>query len=239
MSAAATAIWVKDCRSALRSPVAWCGFAGSAAVCAALFAAGLKSAGGADAWDSFPALFCSRLLLSLCVPVSLFTMGLFAREQSRGTFDMLLAAPVSERELVLAKFFAAFALVCVSTAFAFGSALVYLRLAAPPPPFIAAEMCGAAVAAVLAASAWTAAGTFFSVLSYHQPPACAATAAASLGSAALFTRSFPGFNAAAMPDLADFARGTADSRVIFAALSLTVFLLACAIRVLQFRRCGR
>ncbi|MCL1909672.1 MAG: ABC transporter permease subunit, partial [Kiritimatiellaeota bacterium] len=110
-------IFTKDFRSALRSPVAWSGFAGSAAVCAALFAAGLKTGAGGAASpasnDTFAAFFCSRLLLALCVPCALFTMGLFSGERSRGTLETLLAAPVSERNLTLSKFGAAFALVCV------------------------------------------------------------------------------------------------------------------------------
>ena len=211
-------IFVKDFRSALRSPVAWSGFAGTTAVCAALFAAGLKANVAAN--DTFGAFLCSRLLFALCVPCALFTMGLFAGERSRGTLDTLLAAPVSERALILSKFWAAFILVCVSIAFASASALIYLRLAAPPPEFSRAEIVGALAICALAAAVWTAAGTFFSALSYHQAPACVATLALALGSASLLTRTFPGFTGAMFPDLADFARGVADTRVVFAALTL-------------------
>ena len=236
-------IFVKDFRSALRSPVAWSGFAGTAAVYAALFAAGLKSSSGAaasaGAYDSFAVFFCSRLLLTLCVPCALFTMGLFAGERSRGTFETLLAAPVSERALTFAKFGAAFALVCVSIAFAAGSAWAYLRMAAPQPAFARAELFGGLLVCALAAAVWTAAGTFFSALSFHQAPACVATLAFALGSASMLTRTFPGFAGEAFPDLADFARGAADTRIIFASLSLTVFFLAMTARVMQFRRCGK
>ena len=230
-------IFLKDFRAAFRSPIAWSGFAGSAAVCAALFAAGLKS--GEAANDSFAALFCSRLLLTLCVPCSLFTMGLFAGERSRGTLDLLLAAPVSERSITLAKFAAAFALVCVALLCACGAAFVYLKLAAPPPEFAAAEIIGAVFICALSAAVWTSVGIFFSAISYHQSPACAATLAAALGSAALLSRSFPGFNGAAFPDLADFARGIADTRIVFAALTITAFMLFLTVRVLRLRRYGR
>jgi len=239
-------LFQKDFRSALRSPVAWSGFAGSAAVFAALVAAGMKSGvdgadGGANfaANDTFAAFFCSRLLLALCVPCALFTMGLFSGERARGTLDTLLAAPISERAMALSKFWAAFALVCVSMVFAAGTVFIYLRLAAPPPEFSIAETAGGLAACVLMAAVWTAAGTFFSALSFHQPPSCVATLAFALGSASLLTRSFPGFTDAAFPDLADFARGAADTRVVFAALTLVVFFLTLATRTLQFRRCGK
>ena len=241
-----TTLFQKDFRSALRSPVAWSGFAGTAAVFAALVAAGLKSGVDAAAHtatfaanDTFAAFFCSRLLVALCVPCALFTMGLFSGERARGTYDTLLAAPVSERTMTLSKFWAAFALVCVSIVFAAGTTFIYLRLAVPPPDFAAAEIIGGLAVCVLAAAVWTAAGTFFSALSFHQPPACVATLALALGSASLLTRSFPGFTGAAFPDLADFARGTADTRVVFAALTLTVFFLTLAVRTLQFRRCTK
>ncbi|MCL1909912.1 MAG: ABC transporter permease subunit, partial [Kiritimatiellaeota bacterium] len=167
------------------------------------------------------------------------TMGLFSGERSRGTLETLLAAPVSERNLTLSKFGAAFALVCVAIAFASATALIYLRLAVPPPEFARAEIFGALFICVLAAAVWTAAGTFFSALSYHQAPSCVATLALALGSASLLTRSFPGFTGEMFPDLADFARGAADTRVIFAAITLTVFLLTLATRVMQLRRCGK
>lgn len=91
----------------------------------------------------------------------------------------------------------------------------------------------------LHAATWCALGTLISLLSKHQAPAGVATLAATLAWATMATDNLPEFTDTLIPvrfDVADFARGIIDTRFIFAAVSTLIFLLFCAIRILESRR---
>ena len=165
-------------------------------------------------------------------------MGLFARERHNGTLETLLTAPVTDAQTVLAKFSAACLLSLVALVLCLPVFHAYLRFAAPPPPWDArsfAAGCGAVAAATVL---WTALGTFFSLLCRHESAAGAATLIAGLGLSLPVsgTVELPVESALEPWSLVAFARGVADTRPIFAALSGAAFFLFFSVRVLESRR---
>lgn len=233
----ALTIWRKECRSFLRAPIAWCVFAGFTAVCGVLFTAALRHASGST--DSLPAVLCTQMVLALCIPISLFTMSLFSTEKATGTIETLMTAPVTDAQVVIGKFAAAFTLVCMSLAFAFSIFPVYLHLATPAPAYSPLSLYIGMVAVTFCAATGCALGTLISLLSRQQAPAAITTLLITLASAAAFTDAIPGFSGVGFFkgfDVADFARGTADTRIGFATVSTFIFLLFIAIRILESRR---
>ncbi len=233
----ALTIWRKECRSFLRTPIAWCVFAGFTSVCGVLFTAALRQANGST--DSLPAILCTQMILALCVPIALFTMSLFSSEKETGTIETLMTAPVTDAQVVLGKFAAAYTLVSISLVIAFSVFPVYLKLATPPPAYSPLSLYIGMATVALCAATGCALGTLISLLSHQQAPAAIATLLLTFASAAAFTDSIPGFNGIGFIkalNVADFARGTADTRIVFAAISTLIFLLFVAIRILESRR---
>ena len=93
MNPAAT-IWKRECLGALRSPASWWIVAGFTAVAGLRFTSALRIAAGTI--EHMPAVFCTQLLLALCIPVALFTMGLFASERANGRYAAQACRPVLE-----------------------------------------------------------------------------------------------------------------------------------------------
>ena len=236
MSSPAAVLFRKECRVALRSPAAWGVFASCAALVGLFFTLSLRAAAGAQA--TLPALFCTPLALSSPLPAAFFTMGLFARERHNGTLEALLTAPVTDGQAVLGKFFAAYALSLFALALCLPVFHVYLRLAAPPPEWDPALLAGGFGAVAAATALWTAVGTFFSLLCRHESAAGAATLIVCFCAALPLSGvvELPFDSVLAPYSLVAFARGVADTRPIFAALSGAAFFLFCSIRVLESRR---
>lgn len=232
-----TAIWRKECFSLLRSTLSWCAFAGYVSATGLLFTIGLRHAAGT--YEHLPAILCTQLCLAMCIPAAMFTMSLFASERSFGTIETLMTAPVTDAQVVIGKFAAAFTMTCAAIAAACLVLPVYLKMAAPPPRYSPLSLYAGIGVVVLFAAMWCSLGTLLSLLSRHQAPPAILTMTLTLASAAALTGSIPGFDGARLgysARLTDFARGTADSRLIFLAVSLTLFLLFCAVRVLESRR---
>jgi len=230
-------IWRRESKSILRSPVAWCVFAGFVAATGIRFTTALRQAEGSV--ESLAAVLCTQLLLTLCIPVAFFTMGLFATEKSTGTLETLITAPVTDAQIVMGKFLAACSTIWIAIAFATAIFPITLKLATPPPTFSALSLYGGLIAVALHAASWCALGTLISLLSKHQAPAGVVTLAATLAWATITTDNLPHFVTTLVPihvDAADFARGIIDTRYLFAALSSLLFLLFCAIRILESRR---
>ena len=236
MSSPTAVLFRKECRVALRSTATWCVFAACASLVGLFFSLALREAAGGPA--TLPELFCTPLALAAPLPAAFFTMGLFARERHNGTLETLLTAPVTDAQTVLAKFLAACLLALVALALCLPVFEAYLRFAAPPPPWDVRALAAGWGAIACATVLWTALGTFFSLLCRHESAAGAATLIVGFG------LSLPVSGAVALPfgsalepySLVAFARGVADTRPLFAALSGAAFLLFCAVRVLESRR---
>ena len=226
----------KECRVALRSPATWCVFAACAALVGLFFAFTLRARAGGP-W-TLPEVFCMPLALAAPLPAAFFTMGLFARERHNGTLESLLTAPITDAQTVLAKFSAACLLSLVSLALCLPLFRAYLHVAAPPPEWdplaLAVGWCAVAAATVL----WTALGTLFSLLCRHESAAGAATLIVAFGVSLPVSGAIelPFESALAPYSIVAFARGVADTRPLFAALSGTLFLLFLSVRVLESRR---
>ena len=230
-------IWRRECKAALRSPVAWCVFAGFAALVGLLFTAALRA--GDKTFEHLPAIFCIQVYLCLCIPISLFTMRLFAEEKTNGTIEMLMSAPVRDVDVVMGKFFASYTLVVLSILACFIAFPWYTHIANPPPAYSHISLYGGMLAVLLVAAMWCSIGLFISLLSRHQSVAAAATLVIVLSTAAAFTGNIPGFDPSGICDAIDFAdvaRGTLDSRMLCGVVSVLIFFLFCSVRLLESRR---
>ncbi|MBO7298490.1 MAG: ABC transporter permease subunit [Kiritimatiellae bacterium] len=230
-------IWKRECKAALRSPVAWCVFAGFTSLVSLLFVAALRA--GDNTFEHLPAMFCIQVYLCLCIPVSLFTMRLFSEEKTNGTIEMLMTAPVRDVDVVMGKFFSAYTLVALSIGASFIAFPLYTNLANPPPAFSQDSLYGGIISVLLVAAMWCAIGTFISLLSRHQSVSAAATLVIVLSSAVAFTGNVPGFEFIGIfetIDFADVARGTLDSRMLCGVVSILIFFLFCSVRLLESRR---
>jgi ABC-2 type transport system permease protein len=188
---------------------------------------------------------CFWLIVLCSAPI--ITMRLFAVEKSSGTFETLMTAPVSDWQVVLAKFTAAMIfymliwlplLACVLTLryFARGSSL-------SDPGALGGSYLGIFLTGCL----YMAAGCFASALTRSQVVAAMISFAIGL---AFFLSGFLGgpldlqqgwatqalhcINV--MDQLKDYARGVVDTRSIVFCLTSSLFFLFLASRVIESRR---
>lgn len=201
---------------------------------------------GAPGVDVTRSLFASQWYwAAYFMVIPLTTMSLFAGERRSGTLELLMTAPVTECAVVLAKFFAAFALYLLfwlpTLSYAFilhtystdmppmdyaAAAASYLGMALTGALGVAIGLCcslmtrSVVIAAMMCAAAL---GIFFSVGHLSD-----FTYAAWVREAALY---------ASMPiHMLDFSRGSVDTRTIVYYVSTTALLLFIGTKVLEGRR---
>jgi ABC-2 type transport system permease protein len=185
------------------------------------------------------------LILLLTTPV--ITMRLFALEKFSGTFETLMTAPVSDLQVVLAKFTAAFVFYVVmwlpllgclwvaryytsdTTALDAGLlASTFLGIVLLGGVFISLGCCASALtrSQVIAAMVSLVAGASLFLLGYlaEQLPAQAGWQSQVLGCFGLFEQ------------MRDFARGVVDTRSVVLLASLTLFFLFLTLRIIESRR---
>jgi len=185
------------------------------------------------------------LILLLLTPV--ITMRLFAEEKALGTFETLMTAPISDRQVVLAKFTAAWLfylltwlplllLVMVSRRFTDDPAAVDWRVSAAI--FVGIATLGAFYVAI---GCWASAMTRSQIIAAMTSFAVGIT---------LFLVSFFSYNVAApntwqarvadhislLEHMQAFARGIVDSRCLVYYTSGTVFFLFLTLKVIESRR---
>jgi len=185
------------------------------------------------------------LILLLTTPV--ISMRLFALEKFSGTFETLMTTPVSDRQVVLAKFSAALMFYAVMwlpllgcmllvrfytndpSAFDVGVAgstftgiillgCVFLSLGCCASALTRSQVTAAMISLVLSAALF-----LVSVLA-DQVPVTAAWQSQVLGSFALFQQ------------MHDCARGILDTRMIVFCITATFFLLFLTLRIVESRR---
>jgi len=186
------------------------------------------------------------VILLLMAPV--ITMRLFAHEKAAGTFETLMTTPVSDLQVVAAKFTGACVffmvlwvplLACLWIVHHFGGSPVGLDAGALGATFLGIFLMGAVFIAV---------GCLASALTRTQMVAAMVSLAAGFS---LFMASFlperavgggEGWRAqllacfAFRDQMRDFVRGAVDTRPVVFYLSLTFFLLFLTLRVLEMRR---
>lgn len=183
--------------------------------------------------------------LALLIATPLLTMRLFAEEQRAGTLETLLAAPVTETQVVLAKFAGAYATFLLLWLPTLAYAEILRRCGANLPVLDWGPVAAAYLGTALIGAFFLALGLLCSLLTRHQ--AVAAMASFALASLALVggrlpfyvhTAPFRDFAVAtsATRHLADFAAGIVDTRAVVWYLGGTALLLFVAIRILEARR---
>lgn len=183
--------------------------------------------------------------LAMLTVTPLLTMRLFAEEYRMGTLEMLLTAPVTETEVVLAKF----AGVWVPFLLLWAPTLLYVPIlrgcGAQLPPTDWGPMASGYLGTALIGAFFLSVGLACSLLTRHQAVA-AMTCLTVLG--VLLSGGFHPEHAhpAAIRRLAqlfsaplhirDFAAGLIDTRTVVWYASSTVLLLFLSIRILEARR---
>ncbi|HAL92821.1 MAG TPA: hypothetical protein DCM68_07345 [Verrucomicrobia bacterium] len=240
-------LWRREMASYFRTPVAY--------VIGAFFLAitgfgfwmlAARLAQGTAEGDLAGALFGSPWYwLAMLVVTPLLTMRLFAEEQRMGTLEMLLAAPVREVEVVLAKFAGAYATFLLLWGPTLAYASILRRCGGQLPPIDWGPVAAGYLGTALIGSFFLSAGLLCSLLTRHQAVAamaCLATLVLVLAAGWLPTYLHVAQIQEAVRVLAasrhmqDFSAGVIDTRTVVWYLGATVLLLFISIRLLEARR---
>jgi ABC-2 type transport system permease protein len=177
----------------------------------------------------------------------MITMRLFAHEKSTGTYETLMTAPVSDGEVVLAKFSAAWLFYAAAVLPLLGVLLLVHHYASPGEPFEWSTTASTFGGILLIGSTYLAMGCLASALTRSQ--IVAATVSFALG-VTFFLLSFLQFTvgsqsgwvaqvvtyASLFGHMEDFVRGVVDTRPVVFHLSLIGFWLFLNLKVVESRR---
>ena len=194
-------------------------------------------------------IFCQSWFfwIILLVTAPMITMRSFALEKFSGTFETLMTAPVSDVQVVLAKFTGAMISYLVLWLPLLGCLFVARHFSNDPTILDAGSAAGTGLGILLLGFLYISMGCFASAVTRHQ--IIAAMFGLALG-ISLFLPSFVSTESAAPAawltglfryvDLGDhmheFTRGVVDSRPVTLYLSLTVFFLFLTWKVVESRR---
>jgi ABC-2 type transport system permease protein len=180
--------------------------------------------------------------LIFCAPI--LTMRLVSEEKKSGTIEVLMTAPVTETQVVLAKFFSVLAYFGILLVPTFVYVVMICRYSLATPDY--GLIVGGYVAQFFMASASFSLGLFISSLTRHQVVAAIITFVCFValwivpgfieeGVASGWVRTvFEHINFVKYHDV--FMKGIIDSRAIVFDLSLTALFLFLTVRVLESRR---
>jgi ABC-2 type transport system permease protein len=184
-------------------------------------------------------------ILVLTTPV--ITMRLFALEKFSGTFETLMTTPVSDLQVVLAKFFAAMLFYILMWLPLLGCVFTVRHLTGDAAAFDFGNVGATFLGILLIGSLFISLGCCASALTRSQ------VAAAMMGLALGATLFLLGYLARALPvqtdwqtrtlacfaffdQMRDFARGVVDTRPVVFFVSLTGFFLFLTLRIVESRR---
>jgi len=185
------------------------------------------------------------LIVLLAAPV--ITMRLFAHEKSSGTFETLMTAPVSDLQVVLAKFTAANLFWLLLWIPLLGCLLLVRNYTSGAAPIDVGGVAGAFIGVALVGALFLSLGCCASAMSRNQVTAAmiSLVAGASLFLVGVLADRIPvtaDWQGRVLASLAffeqmhDFARGVIDTRPVVLYVSLTVFFLFLTLRVMESRR---
>lgn len=185
-------------------------------------------------------IFFSMLPYAFTVFVPALTMRLFAEEQKTGSIETLMTLPVTENQVVLGKFFAAF---ITSIAMLIPTLFYVITLTFFGNPDYG-PIIGGYIGAILLCAAYSAIGTFASSITKNQIIAffTALAISALLTLIDLFMIFIPGSFVkflsffSVVTHFNSIARGIIDSRDIIYLLSLTVVFILLTIKSQELRR---
>ena len=185
------------------------------------------------------------LILLLAPPV--ITMRLFAQEKFSGTFETLMTTPVSERQVVLAKFTAGLIFYTLTWLPLLGCLFIVRHFANEPGALDAGVVASTFLGIVLIGALFISLGCCASALTRSQVTAAMISLlfGVSVFCVGVLADRFPQettWQAQALASLAifdqmhDFARGVVDTRPVVLYLSLTLFFLFLTLRIVESRR---
>jgi ABC-2 type transport system permease protein len=185
------------------------------------------------------------IILLLSTPV--ITMRLFALEKFSGTFETLMTAPVSDLQVVLAKFTAAMIFYMIMWLPLAGCLWIVRHFAHEPGAFDPGVVGSTYLGILLLGGLFISLGTFASSLTRSQVVAVMMSLGfgASLFLLGVLADQFPARNewqsqllasVAIFQQMHDFARGIVDTRAIVLFASVTLFFLFLTLRIVESRR---
>jgi ABC-2 type transport system permease protein len=185
------------------------------------------------------------LILVLLTPV--ITMRLFALEKFSGTYETLMTTPVSDFQVVTAKYTAAMLFYAIMWLPLLGCLWIVRHYTGEPGAFDAGAVASTFLGILLLGSVFVSLGELASALTRSQVTAAMISLVfgASLFLLAYLSDQNPGLGTWHAQVLAvfglfqqmhDFARGVVDTRPVVLFLSLTVFFLFLTLRVVESRR---
>ncbi len=185
------------------------------------------------------------LILLLLTPM--ITMRLFALEKFSGTYETLMTTPVTEVQVVAAKFSAAMLFYGLMWLPLLACLWIVQHYTGEPRAFDTGAVVSTFLGILLLGSVFVSLGTLASALTRSQVTAAMISLlfGASLFLLAYLADQNPGtgnWHAQALAvfglfqQMHDFARGVVDTRSIVLFLSLTVFFLFLTLRVIESRR---
>jgi len=185
------------------------------------------------------------LILLLSTPV--ITMRLFAQEKASGTFETLMTTPVSELQVVLAKFSAGLIFYVLTWLPLLPCLLIVRHFSNESAPFDAGIVGSTFLGIVLLGGLFVSLGCCASALTRSQVSAAMITVMSGacifcVGVLADRAPSQGGWQAQMLSSLGffeqmhNFARGIIDTRPIILYVSLTLFFLFVTLRIVESRR---
>lgn len=184
------------------------------------------------------------LILVLAVPV--ITMRLFALEKFSGTYETLMSTPVTDAQVVLAKFSAAMIFYILMWLPLLGCLQIVRRYAGDPAAFDLGTVAGTYIGILSIGGLLISLGCLASALTRSQVTAAMISL---VFGASVFLVGFladqPGISKWQTEFLAafnffeymhDFARGVVDTRPLLLFVSMTFFFLFVTLRVVEARR---
>ena len=195
--------------------------------------------------ELFFGTFYFWLILLLVAPV--ITMRSFAQEKFSGTFETLMTTPVSDLQVVLAKFTGALLFYILMWLPLLGCILILHHFSNERSILDPAILASTFLGIILLGGLYMAMGCFASAISRSQIIAIMVSLAFGIS---LFLLSFLSYtftaksgwhsqlvmHLALAEHLKDFARGVVDTRPVMLYLSLTVYFLFLTLRVIESRR---
>ena len=192
-------------------------------------------------------VFYQTVWVILWVATPVITMRTFALERSTGTFETLMTAPVSDTQVVLAKFTASMLFYCLTWLPLIGCLEIisyYSNQSAVLEPGI---VFSTYLGVLLLGSVYIALGCFTSSLTRNQIIAAILSLVGGI-SLFLLNRMAAGFASAVgwkaqlfsylnlVEHMQDFSRGVIDTRPLIFSATTTFFLLFLTLRAIQSRR---
>lgn len=195
--------------------------------------------------DLFYGTWYFWLVPMLTAPV--ITMRLFALEKFSGTFETLMTAPVSERQVVLAKFTAGLVFYAVMWLPIQGCLLLVRYYSSEGAAVDAAALCTTLFGVILLGGMFIALGCCASALTRSQVAAASMSLVFGVSVFLLglladrvpSTAGWQGQTLAALSffnQMQEFVRGVVDTRAVILYVTFTLFFLFLTLRIVESRR---